>query len=178
MIARGEAERMAGDPAYRLTLLEGARLARELGDVERLARAALANNRGFSGSAQGVDRERVAVLTAALDGLGGATARRARPARRARRRARRRPRLARRAELGDEALAMARRLGDPRTLARVLDARAMAQWNPRTVADRNATCSRRGGWPSGSASGCSPRTPRSSARDAAVEAGDLALADG
>ncbi|MEA2492351.1 MAG: hypothetical protein QOJ29_262, partial [Thermoleophilaceae bacterium] len=46
VIAQGEAERRAGDPAYRQTLLDGARLAQELQDPERLARAALANNRG------------------------------------------------------------------------------------------------------------------------------------
>ncbi|MEY2443214.1 MAG: hypothetical protein QOJ46_2640 [bacterium] len=137
-IARGEAERMAGDPSYRATLLRGAALARVLGDVERLARAALANNRGSSSSSQGVDLERVAVLEAALDGL---------DARDSEMRAGLLAQLAveligdadwrRRAQLGDEALAMARRLGDPRTLARVLTMRALAKWNPRTVADRN-----------------------------------------
>jgi DNA-binding SARP family transcriptional activator len=136
-IACGEAERMAGDPAYRATLLRGAALARELGDVERLARAALANNRGSSSSSQGVDLERVAVLEAALDGL---------DARDSATRAGLLAQLAveligdadwrRRAQLGDEALAMARRIGDPRTLARVLTMRALAKWNPRTVADR------------------------------------------
>lgn len=137
-IARGEAERKAGDPAYRRTLLQGARIAQELGDVERLARAALANNRGFQSSSQGVDHERIAVLQAALtafDEGDGAT------------RAGLLAQLAvefisdadwrRRAKLSDEALAMARRVGDPGTLARVLTQRALAQWNPRTLAARN-----------------------------------------
>jgi DNA-binding SARP family transcriptional activator len=137
-IARGEAERKAGDPAYRRTLLQGARIAQELGDVERLARAALANNRGFQSSSQGVDHERVAVLQAALSALGeddGAT------------RAGLLAQLAvefisdadwrRRAKLSDEALAIARRIGDPATLARVLTQRSLAQRNPRTLAARN-----------------------------------------
>jgi AAA ATPase domain len=67
VIAQGEAERHAGDPAYRQTLLDGARLAQELHDPERLARAALANNRGSFSSSRGVDRDRVAVLHTALN---------------------------------------------------------------------------------------------------------------
>jgi tetratricopeptide (TPR) repeat protein len=137
-IACGEAERKAGDPTYRRTLLQGARMAQELGDVERLARAALANSRGFQSSSQGVDHERVAVLQAALSALdaGDGTTR-----------ARLLAQLAvelicdadwrRRAKLSDEALAMARRLGDPGTLARVLTQRSLAQDNPRTLAARN-----------------------------------------
>ncbi|MDX6717911.1 MAG: hypothetical protein QOJ63_165 [Solirubrobacteraceae bacterium] len=137
-IARGEAERKAGDPAYRRTLLHGARMAQELGDVQRLARAALANNRGFQSSSQGVDHERVAVLQAALTALDegdGAT------------RARLLAQLAvefisdadwrRRTKLSDEALAIARRIGDPATLARVLTQRSLVQWNPSTLAARN-----------------------------------------
>ncbi len=47
LISLGEAQRRAGDPAYRATLLDAARLAQELRDPTRLARAALANNRGI-----------------------------------------------------------------------------------------------------------------------------------
>ncbi len=137
-IARGEAERMAGDAAYRETLLEGARLARELGDVGRLARAAMANNRGSSSSSQGVDRERVAVLEAALEGLGDDdSATRAVLLVQLAVELIADPDWRRRARLGDEALAMARRVGDPHTLARVLTLRSLAKWNPRTVGDRN-----------------------------------------
>jgi len=67
VIAQGEAERQAGDPAYRQTLLDAASLAVGLHDPERLAHAALANNRGIYSSGQGIDRERVRVLLAALD---------------------------------------------------------------------------------------------------------------
>jgi hypothetical protein len=121
VIAQGEAERQAGDPRYRQTLLDGARMAQELHDRDRLARAALADNRGVISSAQGVDRDRVSVLHAALD----AYERTDSPTRAAL--------LALlayelvmdddwrlRAKLSDDAIAMARRVGDPRTLAQVL----------------------------------------------------------
>ncbi len=139
VIAQGEAERQAGDPSYRATLLRAAHLAEAMGDGERLARAALVNNRDMFSSAQGVDRERVAVLQSALAALAPQDS------------------LARaellavlsaellagsdwqyRADLADEALAMARRLGDPRTLARVLNRRFVALWGPKTLDERLA----------------------------------------
>jgi hypothetical protein len=140
IIAQGEAEREAGDPAYRQTLLDGARLAQQLEDSDRLARAALANNRGIPGSGRGVDRDRVSVLHAALD----ANDRTDSPTRAAL--------LAllavelmpgndwdRHNKVSDDALAMARRLGDPRTLALVLTQRSVAQWTPaQTPAERQA----------------------------------------
>ena len=134
VIAQGEAERQAGDPAYRRTLLDAAQIARRLGDPERLARAALANNRAIFSSALGVDRARVAVLRAALDAYDPGDS----PTRaqllallalelatgddwRARDR------------LSDDALAMARRIGDERTLALVLTQRCPARWRPQTI---------------------------------------------
>jgi hypothetical protein len=140
VIAQGEAERRAGDPGFRRTLLDGARLARALGDAGRLARAALANNRGVYSSGQGIDRERVATLQAALDAFDPADS----PTRAALLAmlalelvtaddARLRDRLR------DDALAMARRVGDPRTLALVLAQRCVAQWTPtETAAERRA----------------------------------------
>ena len=138
VIAQGEAERQAGDPAYRRTLLEGARLARQMHDPERLARAALANNRGTISSTQGVDRERASVLRAALDAYDGADS----PTRAAL--------LALlavetvtdaplRDRLSRDALAMARRIGDPRTLALVLTRRCAWHWVPaEAIAEREA----------------------------------------
>ncbi|MEA2218919.1 MAG: hypothetical protein QOJ35_1545, partial [Solirubrobacteraceae bacterium] len=137
VIAQGEAERQAGDPSFRATLLEGARLATALGDAERLARAALANNRGFFSGATAVDRERVAVLDAALAAHGEHDS-----AVRARLLAQVAVELAvdpdwrRRARLSDEAVAIARRVGDPRALARTLNDRYVALWGPRTLAER------------------------------------------
>ena len=60
------AQRQAGIPDFRETLLEAARLAQRSGDQERLVQAALANNRGFFSALGVVDDERVEVLEAAL----------------------------------------------------------------------------------------------------------------
>lgn len=135
VIAQGEAERQAGDPAYRRTLLDAAAIAQGLGDPARLARAALANSRAIYSSALGVDRARVAVLQAALDAQDAGDS----PTR-----AQLLALLAlelvtgedwrRRDELGGEALAMARRIGDAHTLALVLTQRCAAQWRPQTLA--------------------------------------------
>ncbi len=178
VIAQGAAERQAGDPAYRETLLDGARLAQALGDAERLARAALANNRGFFSAAAGVDRERVAVLDAALDAHGvydSAThamllsqlALELVPD----------PDWQRRAHLSDEALAMARRVGDPMTLARTLNFRYVALWGPRTLPERLAN-TREATMLADRLE--DPLLSFQAARfgsHAAMEAGDLALAD-
>jgi len=139
LIARGQAERRAGDPAYRQTLLAAARLAAQLEDPERLARAALANNRGFFSSTGGLDEERVSVLHSALATYDrGDSPSRARllallgvelvPS----------PDWDRRARASDDALAMARRTGDPETLTTVLNQRFVALWGPRTLSERHA----------------------------------------
>ncbi len=145
VIARGEAERRAGDPTYRVTLLEGARLASELGDGDRLARAALANNRELFSSAQGIDQERVAAVQAALAAQTSAES------------ATRAELLALlaveliagpdwdlRRQLADDALDMARRVGDRRTLGVVLQRRFVALWGPQTLRDRRANADEAG----------------------------------
>ena len=121
LLALGEAQKRSGDPAHRRTLLDAARLAGALGEGERLARAAVANSRGFWSATNSVDDERVSALEAALDALPPADG----PLR-----------ACVLANLGvelvytgdtagvrrrsDEALAIARRLGDLPTLAGVL----------------------------------------------------------
>ncbi len=72
LILLGEAQRCAGDPAHRQTLLDAGRLALALGDGDQVARAALANQRGFYSRYAGVDDERVAALEAALEAIGPA----------------------------------------------------------------------------------------------------------
>lgn len=62
----GVAQRQAGVPAFRETLLEVADIAQQAGDNQRLIQAALENNRGFFSSLGLVDEERVAVLESAL----------------------------------------------------------------------------------------------------------------
>jgi class 3 adenylate cyclase len=124
LTALGEAQRQAGDPAHRETLLAACRLAAERGDAHALARAALANTRPIFSSAVGeVDADRVASLEAALEATGDDNA----PVR-----ARLLAALGteiifagdrereRRMRLADEALAIARRSGDDSTLAHVL----------------------------------------------------------
>lgn len=124
LLGLGEAQRRAGDPAHRQTLLEAAAAAQALGDADRLARAALANTRSFWSATHQVDAERVGALRAALAALdqrgeGDSSLRACLLAKLA-------------AELvycgdtaavrqrSDEAVAMARRLGDLSTLAAVL----------------------------------------------------------
>jgi hypothetical protein len=119
LLGLGIAQRQAGIPAFRETLLDAARRAQELGAIDQLVAAALANNRGF-GALGMVDRDRVAVLEAALARISGADSRERAlllatlcneltygP-------------LDRRQVLANEARAVARRLGDPATLAQVL----------------------------------------------------------
>src|SRR5439155_22051089 len=140
LLRLGEAQRDAGDAAYRPTLLDAGRLAQRLGDVERLARAALANSRGFASAAGVVDAERVAVLEAALaafDPGDGAV--------RARLLASLAGELMYSVEregvqgLAHEALAMARRVGDAATLAHVLHACHDATWTPDRLGERLGT---------------------------------------
>jgi class 3 adenylate cyclase len=66
LLGLGDAEHQVGDPAYRQTLLDAAHLADQLGDVDSLVRAALANNRGFQSSIGAADDERLAVIDLAL----------------------------------------------------------------------------------------------------------------
>ena len=138
-LALGSSEDRAGlEAAARATFSDAAATARVLGDPGLLGRAAL----GFAGqwSILGrVDDARLALLEEALAGLGDAET----PLR-----ARLLARLAlelyysgdpsRRLALSEQAVALARRLGDPRTLAVCLDARHYALWRPENVLERLA----------------------------------------
>ncbi len=140
LLALGDAQRRAGEPAYRETLLEAGRLARERGDAEALGRAALSNSRAmFMGNFGSVDAERVEILEAALAAVGEADT----PVR-----ARLLATLAleltyagqgdRHHALSDEAVVTARRVGDPATLTGVLLARCYTKYTPATLAERLA----------------------------------------
>jgi class 3 adenylate cyclase/tetratricopeptide (TPR) repeat protein len=78
LIGLGRAQRQVGNPEHRRTLLDAAALARELGDADRLARAVLANSRGWMSQAGAVDSERVDALEAAGEALADDDPRRAR----------------------------------------------------------------------------------------------------
>ena len=121
LLSLGTAQRQAGIPAFRETLLEAARQAEELGAVDELVRAALANNRGSYSAFGKVDTEKVGVLEAALDRL---------PATESPDRALLLATLClelthgpldRRRSLTAEAKAMAETLGDPTTMIDVLN---------------------------------------------------------
>ena len=63
LIALGDAQRRAGDPEHRRTLLDAADRARLRGDAEALARAALTSCRpGYTSAAGDIDLERVKAL--------------------------------------------------------------------------------------------------------------------
>ncbi len=137
LIGRGEAQRRAGDPGYRQTLLDGAHLAKEIDDAPALARAALANTLGYMWTAFTVDTERIEALVAAIE----AVAEDDLPVR-ARLLATLGLELAwqpdptRRVALSHEALQIARNLDDPATLAHVLLARDYTITDPSNVAER------------------------------------------
>jgi tetratricopeptide (TPR) repeat protein len=138
LIGRGEAQRRAGDPGYRQTLLDAAGLAARLGDAPALVRAALANTMGnvWTGILV-VDTDRVQMLEAAIAAVGGDDLRR-------------RVRLLatlglelsweddhrRRLALSEEALRIARSLDDPETLAHVLLARDYTITAPENLTER------------------------------------------
>ena len=121
LISLGEAERRAGDPAYRPTLLDAVGLAQELGDAGRLARAALAGNRGLFSVSDRVDADWVAVLEAALEALGpGDSGLRARLLVTLAAELVHSHDQGRCHRLAREGLALSRRLGDPETLGYTL----------------------------------------------------------
>ncbi len=136
LIGLGEAQRQIGEADFRETLLAAAVLARELGDDGRLARAALANTRGFTSEIGRVDEERVEMLEAAAARLGENASSRADV-------------LAllamelsfsedadRRVALAREALKLARARADDEALTRVIDRYLFATWVPETLSER------------------------------------------
>jgi tetratricopeptide (TPR) repeat protein len=155
LVGLGDAQRQAGDPEFRATLLAAAALARRIGDGPRLIRAVLANSRGFVSASGVVDDERLHALEDALEAVGADdTPERAlllatlaaelsfSPSDRDRRVA-----------LSDEAVAVARRLDDPAALSRVLSMRFVTLWMPETLperlanSDENVAAARRTGDP-------------------------------
>ena len=139
LILLGDAQRQAGDGAYRGTLLEAAALAGELDDADRLARAVLANTRGFESASGNVDADRVATLEAAIALLGeGDDGRRARLLAQLQLEQTFVKDLAERRRLSDEAKRLASGHGDPTTLAHVLWARHAVLWTPELLDEHRA----------------------------------------
>ena len=139
LLALGSAQSRAGDSrAARETFLRAAGLARRLDSPDRLAKAALGYGAGMGGFEFGrVDEGLVALLSEAREALGEQDA----------------PLLARvlgrqatelyfsdrteeRVALGEQAVAMARRIGDRATLASTLSARFLTLWGPENSVQR------------------------------------------
>src|SRR6266705_4242493 len=144
LLARGGAQWKAGDgPAARETFRQAADIARRIGDAPLLARSAL----GFAGEGSRllwvrsgvVDQPRIELLEEALHRLGDGD-----PGLRAQLLARLAinlywaPEPERVVALSEEAVRLARQLGDPRLLAAVLRARWIALWRPEGAAERLA----------------------------------------
>jgi class 3 adenylate cyclase len=138
LIGRGEAERRAGDPGYRQTLLDAAHLARQLGDAGALARAVLANTRGnLWNVVLQVDADQVEVLEAAIAAVGqDDLSVRARLLAALGLELAWEPEPRRRLGLSEEALRIASSLGDPATLAHVLLARDYTITAPDNATER------------------------------------------
>jgi class 3 adenylate cyclase/tetratricopeptide (TPR) repeat protein len=140
LIRLGQAQRLALVPAFRETLLQAASLATEIGDTDLLVEAALANTRGFWSLVGSIDEERIDVIQRALQAIGpeDSVARARLLARWAEELTWHDPEL-RRLELGDEAVAMARRLGDEACLLEVWSSShltgSMAPRTPAQVAE-------------------------------------------
>ncbi len=145
LLARGEAETRAGDLELATeTFRAAARVARELGASEQLARAAVGCGGRFVWGAGASDDCRVALLEGSLGALGGGDS-----ALRVRVMARLatalygrviywRGSLERGALLSRQAVEMARRLDDTVSLAYALEARYVAAWGPDGVEERLA----------------------------------------
>jgi hypothetical protein len=137
MISLGDAQQQAGDPDHRDTLLSQARKAQRRDDGPRLIRAVLANYRGSFSSAGQVDDERVATLEAALHAAGGGDdLLRARLLSQLVMEQAFAANVEQRQQQSAEALALARRAGDPEVLIRAINARVFAIWHPSHVRER------------------------------------------
>ena len=136
LIGLGEAQRQVGIPEHRQTLLDAAGLAREIGDTDRLIRAVLANNRGWSSQLGAVDSERVQALEAAAQALPDGDPRRARVLALLASELHFAGQPARCRALATEAIEIARATGDPAALAHTLVNATSAFWVPDTLRER------------------------------------------
>ncbi|MFI7614365.1 ATP-binding protein [Nonomuraea terrae] len=126
LVECGRAMWLAGDPEARPTLLRAADLARECGRDDLIVLAALGGDRGFSSVSAAHDERRIALLTEArqvVDSTDVST--RALLAAMLATELIWAPDGERRFALSDEAVALARKSGDPRTLASVLGMRSL-----------------------------------------------------
>ena len=141
MLELGDAEWRAGDfEQAKEAFRQAAELAEALGEAEDFARAALGFGGPFAAFEAGtVDEALVELLGRALEGLSmNDSTLRARVTSRFAEAMTFSPGRERGAELSDEAIAMARRLGDRPTLAYVLERAHWATWGPENLEQRLA----------------------------------------
>jgi tetratricopeptide (TPR) repeat protein len=139
LLALGTAQSRAGNArAARETFLRAAGLARKLESPERLARAALGYGAGMGGFEFGlVDDVLIGLLQEARDALGTTDGPLlARVLGRMATELYYSDRAAERVGLSEEAVAMARRLGDRATIASTLSARFLTLWGPENSSQR------------------------------------------
>jgi tetratricopeptide (TPR) repeat protein len=139
LLALGVAQSRAGDSRVaRETFLRAAGLARKLGSPERLAKAALGYGAGMGGFEFGrVDEGLVALLTEAREALGDGDDRLlARVLGRLATELYYSDRTEERVALGEQAVAMARRVGDRAAIASTLSARFLTLWGPENSLQR------------------------------------------
>ena len=139
LINLGTARWLTGDSSSRDSLLAAAELAGQLGDSPRQVRALLADNRGMPTAIGIADPERILAIESALAAVGPEpTGGRARLLSELGLNLIYEPNsYERRCELADEAVTMARQLGEPATLAATLHNAWVTIWAPGTVARRH-----------------------------------------
>jgi tetratricopeptide (TPR) repeat protein len=140
LLAMGDAQARAGDePAAKRSFLRAAGIAERLKASEPLARAALGYGGRFVWARAGTDQQIVSLLQRALAALEERDSPlRARVMARLAGSLRDQPSREPRATLSQEALEMARRLGDPATLAEALDGRCAVLLWPENPEERVA----------------------------------------
>lgn len=142
LLALGEAQLRAGEgESARATFVAAAELARSLNAPEALARAALGYGGRYTWMAARGDSLMIPLLEEALSGLPeGDSVLRAKLMARLSCAVRDQPFRERRLQLSEEAVEMARRLDDLRTLSYTLDTRCIAIDGPETYEEFGRTC--------------------------------------
>ncbi len=139
LVGLGEAQRQCGISEHRETLLQAARRADTIDDVDLLVRAVLSNNRGYASVIGQVDHERIAAIDRALERVGAvATAERAQLLAVAAAERLYLVDLPERVVLAEEAVNVARSVGDPATFAFAVQRSYLPILHPSTLALRAA----------------------------------------
>src|SRR5262249_46342504 len=138
LIALGVAQHRAGVGAHREPLTAAARLARRLGDGQRLGRAALGHARagGYFSTATTVNEPLIALYEESVASIEVESTLKARLLAQLAVELLHGSTLQRRDQLSQAAVEMARQLADPPTLALTLSARAYAISDPSTLTER------------------------------------------